>query len=769
MSIAPIVIEFLAKGTPNVSAAIRNVSDTLAKAERKAQSDAERGAKARERIANQEARAKLQSWLRTDREISKIQDKAIRETEKAAKAQERAIEQAARAKVRIEAQAAREVERIQERAHRKALASIQAEEREKSRAGARWVADQERAQRSAERARERLVGNVVGAAGRGVAAGAQRVAGIATGLANTTMQLGGGFSLGDSLMKEKNLRHQAAVLSASTILTRANGSAETGRAMSTDELVKKAKAIGIQQNIDPAEVLKGFDEVKKLSGNVEKATQVMPGIAKLATATGGNLGEMSGLAANIIAANPTISNEELNSQMRVFTRQGAVGGVEVADFAKYGSRLTAGASLFGGDKSANQATLGAIAQISRQYGGASTAAEASLASQRFATDVAGSAAALKKKGIEVSDGKGGLRDAKAILLDMIEKTGGDVTKLKTMGLGDRGVKALTGVSAIYKDAGGGDAGKEAVKREFAKYTEGVTKKEIDDANKRVLGEGGAKLDIAMQELRQTVGEQLLPEFVKLVPVIKESTPAFVTLLKEGVPAFVKLIKAVADFVNANQGLISDLAAHPIGTIMAFEVSKSIGAAGLGEVVKRAISAAIGGGGGVGRIPIPGGAAVAKTLATIPGGGSTVALGVASGVVAGNAELAYSAGTEDAQDLRAKVEAYQRGDHERGVSPAAAKAQVEAARARLANTGTFEQVGNIISSPFSDSSSNAYAKYKSDQALVDNEALAKQIAKGIETPQQALIDALNSNTAAVAARGDSSGPNGSGRAVPILER
>jgi hypothetical protein len=598
MAIAPIIIQLLATGAPQVSQSVRSVADAAGKAERQRVREAEKAARDRQRIANEEARIKVAAWKKTDAEVRRIQDKAVRDTEraaaaqakaaeKAAAAQERAIDKAARAKVRIESQAAREVERIQERAHRNAQRVIAREEADKNRAAAQWVKQREREVSADRSSRQRVATAMIGAGAQGVVAGTKRVAGVAAGLAGTAAQLGGGFSIADSIGDEKKLRAQAATLSASTILSRAGqkGEEASGRAYTTNELITTAKAVGVEQGIEPSKVLSAIDTIKSLTGNVEKAVQVVPYVAKLATATGGDVSEMSGLAANILASNQNISQGDLEQQLRVFTRQGVVGGVEVADFAKYGSRLTAGASLFGGDKAENQATMGAFAQISRQYGGASSAAEAAMASQRFATDVAGHSDSLKKQGIDVSDGKGGLRDAKSIIMDMIAKTGGDVTKLKDMGLGDRGVKVLTGASAIYKDAGGGQKGMAALQAEFDKYTKGVSKDEVEAANKRVMGDSGVQLDIAMMKLRATVGEALLPAFLDLVPTITQATPAFVAVLRDAVPPFINLIKALAEFATAHKGIIGDIAAHPIGALMAFEVSKSFASAALPELLR----------------------------------------------------------------------------------------------------------------------------------------------------------------------------------------
>lgn len=442
----------------------------------------------------------------------------------------------------------------------------------------------------------RVVGAVVGAGAQGVIRGLQRSADMSIGLATTAAQLGGGFSIADSVMGEQSFRKQAAVLSASTLLAGRHASRQIG----TDEIVAKAKAIAVEQNMDPSEVLGGFDKVKKLTGDLDKAMRVTGYVAKIARASGSDVGDVSGLTANILAANPKISDEDLYKQIRLFTRQGVVGGVELEDFAKYGSRIAAGATYFGGSKEHNEGVLGAMAQMSRQYGGANSAAEATLAAQRFGSDVARHSKDLKDDlGIDVRDGKGNLKDAQGIILEMLTKTNGDVTKLYSTKLGERGVKPLLGTAAIYKNAGGGEAGLEAVRREFAGYTQGTSAEEVDAANKRVMSEQG--FEQAMLQLRVAAGEELLPAFQAMLPTLQQIIPQLVTLAKLGIPAFNDFLKNVSAFAKQHRWIIEDVAANPVGSLIALEVTKSFAAAGLPALLRGLFQGAFSGAG----VPTPG--------------------------------------------------------------------------------------------------------------------------------------------------------------------
>ena len=602
----PVVVDFLVRNMPAVTNAFRTVEQAAAASERAQTTARARGAQQRTNTSEREARDKIRAMLKTDAEIKRIIERETKATATAAKQRVVAEERAEREMTRAADRAANERMRISRRVDREYAAM----QKRRSAEDARIIREDDRRNEQSAKNRQRIRERSATMAGRYAAQEANREShaaqqgrtgfaraaygGLATGVnrigrgvaatAGLLGQLGGGFSIADSVMGESKLRKQAAVLSANTVLSGAGtkgADASLGGAMSTNDILSKAKAIGLQQNIDPSDILKGFDEIKKLTGNVEKATQVMPGIAKLATATGGDVHQMSGLAANILAANPNIDNEDLQKQMRIFTKQGVVGGVEVPDMARYGSRITAGASMYGGDKEKNEATLGAMAQMSRQYGSAGSAAEATLGALRFSTDVAKHSSTLKKGGIDVSDGQGNLKDAQSILLEMVEKTKGDVTKMAGLGLGDRGVKPLEGVANIYKNAGGGDKGMAAIRAEFSKYTTGVSKDEIDAASKRVLAE--QQVEIEMKKLQIAVGEQLLPELAKLVPVLRDALPTITRVLE----SFTKL---------ANWAASNPFSA--VGAVLAVSLGEAVAKAGIAKAIETSLATSLGQKGGL---------------------------------------------------------------------------------------------------------------------------------------------------------------------------
>jgi len=571
----PIVVELLLRGMPDVTRALRTVEQAATAADRSRERVAAQSSRQRTRVEEQEAKAKIRAMLQADRMQKQAQDRATREAERAARSRVRAAESMERAESRAAERSANEKLRIQRQVDREitAMEKRRAREndrllREGRRAEERTHREQTKMLQERERASQRFArgtANRLASAGR---TGLQQAAGVGTMLG----QLGGGFSIADSVEREVGLTRQAGKIAASTVV----GEGESRP--STQEILGTARKTGLAQGIDPKEILDGIEKFKDLTGDTNRAMQIMPDIAKLATAFGGDIGELAENAANLKIAvekeGTKLDNADIMKLLRVQTRQGAVGAVELKDMAKYGGRLTAGASLFEGDRATNIATLGAFAQVARQRGGASSPAEAMMAAQRFATDIQGKADILKDAGIDIHGAEGKMKDPRLIIKEMLEKTGGDVTKLKEMGLGERGVRVLTGFSDIYTKAGGGKAGMAKVDEELKKFTEGVSDAEITmRANERML-DADRQLERAMIELRTAVGTQLLPEFLKMVPVLRDAIPTMTKLLE----GFTRL----ADFAIRNP-----LAGLSVMIGAAF--AKELAAAAIGKLIESALS------------------------------------------------------------------------------------------------------------------------------------------------------------------------------------
>lgn len=680
----PVVIQFAVRGLDDVQRAIKGIAETAAGTERKSVASAKATASAEVKAAKSAAVAKAVLANESARNSAAASRAGLRRMQALWKEEERAH---ARSAAKILSDAAKaEASKVKE-AERSAAAMNRIRERSATMAG-KYAAQQVKDEQRTAQQRAQII---KGQFGRGVG----NAIGIIKGGVGGAMNAMGGFSVPDALQSEIQLQGKAASLAASS----------EGH-FTADGLLSSARKTGIQYGFDPADVLSAMDEVKKLTGKTQVGIDTAPFLAKLANASGADLGELGGLAGNILAGSPDIKRADLERQLAIFTQQGMAGGVEVGDLAKYGGRITAGAGYFGGNREANETTLGAFAQIARQYGGASSAAEAALAAQRFGSDTAKKADHLKGMGIDVSDGNGTMRSPEELAIEMVRKTKGDITQLGDLKLGERANKVLYGLADIYRTKGGGEEGEKAIRAEVGKYRGALSGDEIDQRNAQRMAAVDKQVTAAMTELKQVVGSQLVPELTHFI--------------RDGlIPA----MPAIKDTVHALSKLASTLIDHPIagvGAIIVASVAKDVASAAIGEALKKALLSVVPGGGG----GTPGGGGMPGVV------GGAVAAGAATAAVIYGAGTKYADGTENAENLAAKLQAYLRGDTTSGTSPEKAMGIINAAKARLGATNAFTQAGNIIASPFSDKASADYKQFKADQAVTDNENLKKAITDAI---------------------------------------
>lgn len=406
----------------------------------------------------------------------------------------------------------------------------------------------------------------------------RRGVGTAIGLAGTVAGLGGGYGIADavgqSLANQKTARQVA--------LQSYNRS--TGQYAATPEQVYGA-AQGLASTTgfttqESVAAIKGFGETGGYE-NYAKMMEILPKLGDVAMATGADFAQLSKSAGLIFAGDTQQSADQLLEKLRMLAEMGRNGAVDLEDMATSLNVLTASAAQFGGDKMKNIATMGAFAQLARTKGTASSSAEALESAKHLSSDIAKNANKFAALGIQVKDQKTGeLTDPRLTVLRAIAATGGDATKLHKL-FEERSFKGVQGVARIFQEqraiglkAGlsdkeasqkGLDAANKAL-NEFtdANLTAARTQKEADEMRK----DPSIRLNQAFDQLRNAVGDQLVPELIKLIPKITELTPQILKLLD----AFVKMVNYAAE--NPIQAIVAALAV----AVGASAVSAAIGAA-----------------------------------------------------------------------------------------------------------------------------------------------------------------------------------------------
>ena len=618
---APVIVRFQVEGIEGVKSALRSVEDAFVRSDKRTEDSAKRTT--RTRITEEE---------RVGREN-------VRASEKAEKDKSAAAEKWAKYRARIVDTSIA----MEERAEREKAAATEKWARVRARIVDRSIAMEASAAknkadneiREAKRSHDshmELAKRLGAASFQGAMNGASRVAGVTRSVATTALGLGGGFSVADSLQETMGLQRSVARLANSA--DGVNG--VTAKDLDQKKIMDRAKAASVASGIDAGDLVDATRGYVAKSSDFKGGMENMEFFGKLAKGTGSDVKDVARAAGIIRSQNKNLDADGAKKMLLSVVMQGKQGAVEIDQLALNAGKITRGSTAYAGDQAVNQQKLLGLAQIAVRTAGTPAAAATALSS--LGNDTRRSSADLTKLlGHDVLDKNGKITMApEELLAEVLGATGGNLKKLG-QGKGNLGftkptmklfealspefTKAQSGYLAEHEGdtKGANKAGAAASLEEMTKLTgQTMSSDGLEVMVKRVLDTPAEQFEAVIRQLKTELGEALLPEFQKLLPVIKEMVPTFIDLAKTSLPAFVGLIKSLAEFADKNKDNIKSLAEHPIGTLVAFEVSKSFAAAALPALLKSLLTAAMGGGG-----PTPGGVPGAAG-----GGGGLVVAGAA---------------------------------------------------------------------------------------------------------------------------------------------
>jgi len=391
-----------------------------------------------------------------------------------------------------------------------------------------------------------------------------------------------------------------------------------------------------QDYVDPAQLTKEFYAISQsvkgvtadqaaeaatafvaMTGDLATARSSLKDFAVVASATGASVEDVAKTSAAISQQFGITDPAQIKDVLASLTYQGKSGAFELADAASLFPRLAAAGAAFGLDKGAGGVkTLGGITQIARTATGSGEQAATSVES--MLTKLKTESGTIAAQGVKVYEGTGAnkkMRDLPGLLVDLVSKVGGNDVEAKNAGLakilGEQGVRAVNPLISKFNDTFRNTKGTTAEK---TKAAEAAVRTQLDSAanaagswadvqndSARAQEDSSAKVTAAMERLKESAANKLLPALLKLEPTIMK-----------GVDAFAKIV----DFG----------AQHP-GVAITAAIVGSMGAAAIGEAVKAKLLAMMmgGGGGGGGVGAVAGGGAMA--------GAAAVAVTAAAGYVA----------------------------------------------------------------------------------------------------------------------------------------
>jgi hypothetical protein len=516
-----------------------------------------RGVEAEAKASNRRmARDAQQSTSSVARRVSTGTSRAeVQQVKQIERERLRAVENEKRARLRAD----REVAQAASSLDRQRSRGLMQQFREAERAAVRQAS-------ASSRTAQRVRGGAASMIGAGIG-GVARMGGTAAAVA-------GGFGAASALSESFSVQRRASQLAISGGVPEQRGA-----------LAQEALGVKGFTGTETLGAMQGFVEK---TGDLGAARALIQDIGKLSLATSADFEEMgsaAGQAFNVIRdtiKDPKEQIKAVNDVMRTLAAQGNLGAVEIKDMATELAGLGAATRKFEGGPVELLKTVGAMAQASVARGGAASAPEATTAVTRFAQDIVQNQGkfAAADIGIFSDASKTKLRGPEDIMLDVLEKTQGDLTKINAM-FGVYAERAVGGFSPLFIDSEKQKkgSGRAAVKAEFKKFKEaGLTDAQVNERAGVRMGDDDLQIKEAMKVFNQAVGQHLAPAAGQLAKNFSELAP-----LAGG------LARALGRFV----GFLAENPVAGVGAIVGVSIAKEIASAGLANIISGEISGKLG--------------------------------------------------------------------------------------------------------------------------------------------------------------------------------
>lgn len=365
------------------------------------------------------------------------------------------------------------------------------------------------------------------AVGRGFSAGARvagRVGRAALGIAGDIAQGAGvDFSLGGHVARNADLEERAMQLVNSGYMPGAAGA--NGRRQSAGNIAGDARSVAMQTGFSSNDLIEGLQKFVGKTGDLETGRTIMKDLAVLSKATGTNLEDMVDAAGDVSTQLGDIPDKGavIAAVMKQIAGQGKLGAVEIKDLATQMAKIASQAGQIEGNVADNIALLGAFAQESRQRGGSASATQAATSVQSMMNTFKTPArvAAFKAQGINVFNNQGMVRNPQEILMEALHAQGMSPTGFKKMFANVQGARAVEGFATIYRQAGGGQRGEDAVTQEFDKLKKvAMQETEIAESFAAAMKTSKSQATIFNEKLGlvvQTLSDSVMPAFAAIGP------------------------------------------------------------------------------------------------------------------------------------------------------------------------------------------------------------------------------------------------------------
>jgi hypothetical protein len=308
------------------------------------------------------------------------------------------------------------------------------------------------------------------------------------------------------------------------------------------ELRRQVQDVASFAAVDSNKAMEGLQAFVGKTGDLETGRALLKDMAVLSRATGTSMEDMVNAAGDVANGLGDTDNkaEKVAQVMRAVAAQGKEGAVEIKDLASQMAKVQAASGSFEGDGARMMAKMNAIAQVTRERGGAASATQAATSTLSFANTFSKGARlkAFAEMGVNVTGAGGKTRDPMEIIKDSLRaassaKHGGMANFDLNMGrmfMDVRARSATRGFEQIYKEAGGGEAGIAAVARRMEELENAtLSQTEVAESFARSMATSEAQSQLFNNEMQKLAGElqgALAPALRDLAPSIIAAAQAF---------------------------------------------------------------------------------------------------------------------------------------------------------------------------------------------------------------------------------------------------
>lgn len=328
------------------------------------------------------------------------------------------------------------------------------------------------------------------------------------------------FSLSESVRRNVDFQ--------SGITRLQNQASFSGQDVSREALSTTVKGAADTYGLSRADTSGALDSFVTKTGDTQLGMQILQRVTARAAATGGDASAYMAAAGEAAGQLGDVKDKAgaLLNVLDQWIVQGAKGSVEMKDLSSQAARLAAPAGRFEGDVTQRMGELGALAQLAKKSGGASTASEATNAVARFADQLRTPQRVkqFKALGIETfSDTeKGQLRNPFAVIEESLVKTQGDPMALKKLFASSIGDKPVMALATTFNKAGGGEAGIGAVRAQLAGF---MDTKNIEGKIKAANERRDADPAVRAQKFMATLDDVTAKMMSSVLPSLERAGPS----------------------------------------------------------------------------------------------------------------------------------------------------------------------------------------------------------------------------------------------------